>query len=978
MVRKAAAGLSCESTVSSPSMHTAPSPAAGISSLDDERLLERQEEQWFIGAALDAARAGSGRMVLVEGEPGIGKSALLRVARRQAADAGMLVFFASADDVGSASEFGAAVKLFEPVLDRLSAARRRAAFAGRAGLAAQLFDGTVSDQPSGDTGRRDMLAGALRALLANVVHPSPRSRAAGSALVALDDAQLSDEASLRFLCHLGTYLEVMPVTVLVAARCHGPAGTAALLVKLVEDRRVARRLRLRVLSSQASERLVEDAWPEAEPPLRYACAAAAGGNPFYLAELVDAARAGGLSGNGLGARMVAHLAPESLVDSVKLRLAQLSGKAANLAHAVAVLGSGATLPQAAALVRMSEESAERAAKTLVDAHILAGDDPLRFLYPVLGSLVSASIPASAGSRLHRRAAELLDAEGAAVELVADHLLRCRPAGDPAAADLLFGAAVQSDERGEYRTSRRLLERALAEPPAPERRPLLLAQLALASASAGTSDAPALLREALPLVSEPTQRARLLTALAQLEYARSDLDAAVGAAEAALADLDPADPLAGEVLTIRMAMGEVGGEDERPGTDPTAELMSVADRSGREPELLALAAAAGAFDGSPAAEVYESARSALVGLSENDGFHGVITAAAVMALLFVGALDEAAEFIEPRSKEAQESGSPITRALSSHWETELRYRQGRLGDAVIAGRKTLLACDDGWDVCRPWVLPALCHAFLDRGEAKLAAELLAGSDFEGDSISDLALQTTWARVQLELGDPDSTRRQLVRVGEAAERQSLPPTVLPWRTWAVAALLHLDDRSSARELALAQLDHARRVGAAVTLGTALRVAAVATGGEPGVELAAEAVSVLEGSAAALERAKALVDLGALLRRSGQSKASRDPLRAGGELAESLGAGPLAKRAREELSAAGGRRGSRRGRSGPGALTPGERRVADLAAQGLSSPEIAHALFLSVRTVDWHLRHVYQKLGIASRRQLASSLVALDTLG
>jgi len=972
-VEEGAAELWGGSTVSALSMGTASLLAAGWSSPDDETLLERQHEQQVISAALGAARAGSGRLILVEGEPGIGKSALVRFALRQAVDTGMLVFFASADDVGSSSEFGTAVKLFEPVLDRLSADRRRAAFRGRARLTSQLFGGSVCDHPSGDAARRDMLCGALRALLANLVHHSQSSAETRSALVALDDAHCSDEASLRFLCHLGTYLAVMPVTVLVAARCHGPADTGALLVRLVEDRNLACRLRLRVLSAQASERLVEGSWPEAEPPLRSACADAAGGNPFYLAELIDAARSSGLSGDASGARMIAHLATESLVGSVKLRLAQLPGKAANFALAVAVLGSSATLSRAAALVRMSEESAERAAKTLVDAHVLAWDDPLRFLYPVVGSLVSASISASAGSRLHRRAAELLDAEGAAAELVVGHLLRCRPAGDPKVVDLLLGAAVKSYERGDHRASRRLLERALAEPPLPERRPLLLAQLALASASAGTADAPTLLREALPLASEPTQRARLLAALAPLEYARSNLDAAVGAAEAALADLDPADPLAGEVLTIRMAIGEGGGAEEWLGRDPTADLINVADRSGRQPGLLALAAAAGAFGGSPAAEVYESARAALAGLKDDDGFHGVITAAAVMALLFVGALDEAAEFIVVRAKEAQESDSPITRALSGHWETELRYRQGRLDDAVIAGRKTLKACEEGWDMCRPWVLPALCHAYLDRGETKLAAELLAGYDLRGDSISDLALQTTCARVHLEQGDLQSAKRRLVRVGEAAERQFLPPTVLPWRTWAAAVLLRLDDRPSARELALVQLDHARRVGAAVTLGAALRVAAVATGGEPGVELAAEAVSVLEGSVAALERAKALVDFGALLRRSGQSKASRDPLRAGGELAESLGASPLAKRAREELSAAGGRRGPRRGRSGPGVLTPGERRVADLAARGLSSPEIAHALFLSVRTVDWHLRHVYQKLGIASRRQLAGSLAA-----
>jgi DNA-binding CsgD family transcriptional regulator len=134
---------------------------------------------------------------------------------------------------------------------------------------------------------------------------------------------------------------------------------------------------------------------------------------------------------------------------------------------------------------------------------------------------------------------------------------------------------------------------------------------------------------------------------------------------------------------------------------------------------------------------------------------------------------------------------------------------------------------------------------------------------------------------------------------------------------------------------------------------------------------AVEVLEGSPAQLELARALVDYGAALRRASHKVASRSPLRRGLELAASLGAKPLAQRAHDELRAAGGRRGAPRDKFGPGALTPAERRVAELAASGLSTPQLARRLHVSAKTVDWHLGHVYQKLGIGSRRQLQSSL-------
>ena len=127
------------------------------------------------------------------------------------------------------------------------------------------------------------------------------------------------------------------------------------------------------------------------------------------------------------------------------------------------------------------------------------------------------------------------------------------------------------------------------------------------------------------------------------------------------------------------------------------------------------------------------------------------------------------------------------------------------------------------------------------------------------------------------------------------------------------------------------------------------------------------MLNRSPSALERARALVALGTLRRQSGRHAAAREPLRQGLELAEALGATPLAARARAALHAVGGRQRAPRRHT----LTPTERRIAELAARGLTTPQIARELYLSPKTVDWHLGHVYQKLGVSSRRQLDATL-------
>ncbi len=182
--------------------------------------------------------------------------------------------------------------------------------------------------------------------------------------------------------------------------------------------------------------------------------------------------------------------------------------------------------------------------------------------------------------------------------------------------------------------------------------------------------------------------------------------------------------------------------------------------------------------------------------------------------------------------------------------------------------------------------------------------------------------------------------------------------------------MGEQDEARRLAAEELELARTWGAPRALGAALRAAGLVAGGKNGLTLLEEAVEVLADSPARLEHAKARTELGAALRRANRRAEAREQLRQALELATHCGAAPLAARAETELLATGARP-RRISLSGVESLTPSERRVAVLAAEGPTNREIAQALFVTTRTVEVHLTSSYRKLNISSRSQLAAAL-------
>jgi ATP/maltotriose-dependent transcriptional regulator MalT len=324
-------------------------------------------------------------------------------------------------------------------------------------------------------------------------------------------------------------------------------------------------------------------------------------------------------------------------------------------------------------------------------------------------------------------------------------------------------------------------------------------------------------------------------------------------------------------------------------------------------------------------------------------------------------------------EAERVGSGPQFAAAAAFRSWASLVQGEVAEAEADARAAL---SDGLLNTQALFLPlaraVLIESLIERGELEAAGDEidLPPEDPPSDLLS-LMLLCARGRVLVALGRAHEGLAALLVCGRGLEALgATSPAVAAWRSEAALAQLQLGDREEARRLAASEVELARRLGGHRALGVALRVAGLTDGGKRGIAQLREAVSVLEPAGAELEHARALVDLGAALRRAGQRREARGLLEQGLDLAHRCGAPALTDRARTELRATGARP-RRLVLTGVESLTPSERRVAELAAQGMTNREVAQALFVTARTVESHLTNAYRKLEIASREELPGAL-------
>jgi DNA-binding CsgD family transcriptional regulator len=400
-----------------------------------------------------------------------------------------------------------------------------------------------------------------------------------------------------------------------------------------------------------------------------------------------------------------------------------------------------------------------------------------------------------------------------------------------------------------------------------------------------------------------------------------------------------------------------------------------------PQISSLAAVVALFANEPAARVLALAEQAAGDWHLTPAFaRAPMTPQLFVALIFGEDFPLARRMLDEEVDNARRRGSAAQFLNAAAFRSMLFYRLGALAQAEADARAALEAAQLHAGSGRsggppepslhaPMALAVLLETRVEREELEDAERLLTQSGLaRADSHLLLFSFLVGARARLWAAQrhPREAIDELLALGRRLEGRIVTPGFVPWRSQAALALAG-DNPDEALRLAREELELARAFGAPRALGVALQAAALTGREDDCLTLLREAVAVLEESPARLEHARALVELGATLRRRGQRSEARAALEHGMDTAQACGGTALAQRAREELRASGARP-RRLALSGVDALTGAERRVADLAAQGLTNRQIAQDLFVTLATVETHLRHVFQKLDISSREQLA----------
>jgi DNA-binding CsgD family transcriptional regulator len=939
-------------------------------------LLEREDEKTVLRALLDGAAAGSGSTAVLEGPAGIGKSRLLEVVEQLARDAGFLVLSARGAELERQFSFGMVRQLFEPPLAAVTAAQRAELLAGAATAASGLLVAADGPPAPDMAAPGDASMASMHALFWLTVNLSARA----PVLVCGDDLHWSDADSLRFLAYLVPRLRGLPVLLVGATRRGEPGADQHLLDLLVTDP-LSTVLQPAALSEAAAAQLVRATVTGAGDRFCAACNEATGGNPLLLRELAVVAAAERITSDAAGLTKLAQIGPRATARRVTMRLARMGPDAVALVGAVAVLGDGAELGHAAELAGLKAARALQVTDELAAVDILRPSLPLEFVHSLVRVAVYESLTGAQRVQGHATAARLLAADAAPAERVASHLLLVPPARDEAVVATLHRAADEATARGSPEAALTYLERCLREPPTGGARRDILLAAGVVAQPVDVTKAAGYLGEALALVTEPLARAEIAEMLGRMLFFQGRTTEAVDVLSRAADELERDH----EGLRLRLEAGMVNVFISDPALHARSAGRFAQLRSRSvDPSLggRMLDCLIAWHDAMLTAPATGCAERALRGLEQNlltDHPTGGVALADGCWVLAAADRDEVLPTLAACQARAYRRGSVLAAGIAAFYQALTWAWRGSLEEAEAGCREVArLVTTLGVEIGRPLLAALLAETLLEQGRVQDAADAL---DRLGP-VDDLPatahvywLIESQARLALACGRPEQALQLFLDVGRhLAVHGWTNPAFLGWRSGAAMACHALGRTEQAQALATEELALARQWGAPRALGRALTVSGLITGGNNGLQLLTEATSVLAPSPARLEHARALIELGAALRRSGQRVESRGPLRQGVNLAQNCGATPLVSRGQTELRA-GGARPRRLTLGGPDSLTPSERRVAGLAAAGQSNRDIAQALFVTPKTVEVHLTSTYQKLAVTGRHELASALGATN---
>lgn len=925
-------------------------------------VLERGAEIAALTSAIDGALTGVGGVAVIDGPAGIGKTTLLHRAAQLAAPHATV-----ATARGSALEAGFAHGVLLQLLGPLVIATPGAAqlFEGPAALAQPLFERGV---PSGDVNGELPFLHGLHWLCAALAERRPL-------VLCVDDVQWADSASLRFLAYLGARAADLPLLLVCAARS-GEEPTDAAVLRELCDGPAATRIEPGPLTVAAVKQLVAgELGSAAAADLPDACWRRTGGNPLFVAELLRAAGEAQVEGPVTAATLDA-LTPDSVVRLVERRVARQDDAVLRVARALAILGERARPADLAQVTGLDPAAALGALDALVAAELTEADAPTRFRHPILRQAVDDAVPPGERLALHADAAAAVrdvDAGRAAQHLVAADGVGPSP---PWAVDVLRAAAATARARGGGEEAIRYLRRALETGPAPDVERDVLVELGTIEAHQKDIAALEHLERAAALAGTPVEHARIALIRGEALFYFAQLDAASAVCREAIAQLGDADRelwLALEALALSVD-GLLGMRRERAGE--LAEEVAAASTPGERAVLAHVFADRAARSQATFTELRALGHRALGdgALLAEVGPDSPTLIYAGTALAWVGDYHGVLELTADALRLSRERGSLIGTIYTLTLQAGTALWRGDIAQAEAEAQMVVDELPVADPLAYAIALGWLIEARVERGRLPDARTALERSGMTGPlpdfGTVDYLLLARGLLAAAE-GDLDTAVAEYEEVGRRSMRAFREnPGAWAWRSRLAEVHLRRGDRDAALPLLDAELDLARRVGTPRPLGVALRARAAAAEPADAVALLDEAVAVLRDGDARVELARALIALGAARHAGGDADGARPPLTEGMDLAHRCGATVLVDEAMDALRATGARPRRPRVR-GADALTPQERRITRLAADGASNPEIAANLFLTRRTVEMHLSNAYRKLGIESRAALAAAL-------
>ena len=758
---------------------------------------------------------------MVEGPAGIGKTALLTVARELAEGEGFRVLRARGAELEREFAFGVVRQLVEPMVADASEKERSQLLEGPPGVAARLLGlaglggGVATAAPIPPDPSFAVLHG-LYWLSVNLTAEHPLA-------LVLDDAHWADSASLRFLAFLLPRLEELRAAVLLGARPAEAGESRELLAALMMDP-ATEVVTVAPLTTRGVGALVAVALGvEPEPEFAAACWEATGGTPFLVRTLVEALREEQIAPVAASAAKVQDVATATLSRWAMMRLVRLGPDAACLARAVAVL-ERAELDQAARLAGLAPPDAARAADLLVRAGVLE-ETPLCFAHPLLRSAIYREMSAAERAEAHGRSARLLSEAHANPAHIAEHLLATVSTGDGWTVEQLRAAAWEATARGAPESAVAYLRRALFEQPSSEAGAGLLLELGLAEFSAGQPGWHDQLAEAVESAGDDTTRiaVTLLFANALRWYERAG--EAIEVCDGVAAGLDESDVegrLTLEAMAVACGVGDVATAPlvaERAG----ALLVWATERSVPR-QCVAAAAYVAALVNQPADQVADLALRAITagtGALPEPGDPPWLPGgafrhpSAVVTLLWAERYDAAQALADAAVAEAQASANGMILPAVLAQRAWLASRRGDL-TAAEADAWALLDAPGppAPPLLRNRAMSVLVDVLVERGDLDEAERTLEplGVDLPGTSQTAVLLRHARGRLRFAQHRFEEALGDLRAAGEiAAGGLARSPCYLSWRSEAALAALALGERDTAVRLSDEELELARAFAA-----------------------------------------------------------------------------------------------------------------------------------------------------------------------